>query len=78
MNKKQKEHQTIMPGNGMAIRVVENDISYALKTWKYKFKQTGIMDQLKSKKEFEKPSITRRSQIQRASYIQRIKSLNNK
>lgn len=69
MNKKQKAHQSVIPGNGLATQVVESDISYALKTWKRKVKQSGILDELKDRKEFEKPSVSRRRQLIRAKFI---------
>ena len=69
MNKKQKAHQSVTPGNGLATAVVEGDISYALKTWKRKVKQSGILDELKDRKEFEKPSVSRRRQLIRAKFI---------
>lgn len=69
MNKKQKAHQSVIPGNGLSTQVVESDISYALKTWKRKVKQSGILDELKDRKEFEKPSVSRRRQLIRAKFI---------
>lgn len=69
MNKKQKAHQSVISGNGLATQVVESDISYALKTWKRKVKQSGILDELKDRKEFEKPSVSRRRQLIRAKFI---------
>lgn len=75
MNKKQKAHQSVTPGNGLATTVVEGDISYALKTWKRKVKQSGILDELKDRREFEKPSVTRRKEIQRATFLQQVKDM---
>jgi len=75
MNKKQKAHQSVTPGNGLATTVVEGDISYALKTWKRKVKHSGILDDLKERREFEKPSVTRRKEIQRATFLQQVKDM---
>lgn len=68
MNKKQKAHQSVTPGNGLATTVIEGDISYALKTWKRKVKRSGILNELKDRREFEKPSVTRRKEKKRAIF----------
>jgi len=46
----------------------------ALKVLKRKFEKTGTVKQLRSRKEFIKPSIKRREEIRNAQYRQ---SLNN-
>ncbi len=51
------------------------NIERALKRYKKKFEKTKVMLQLRGRKEFEKPSITKRQQIIRASYKQRMQSL---
>jgi len=45
-----------------------------LKKYKKKYEKTNVMKQLRSRKEFEKPSITRRQQVIRAAYKQRMQS----
>ena len=78
MNKKQKQHQQIVPGNSLAVNVVGpemQDLGYALKTWKRKIKTAGILEQTKDRKEYEKPTSVRRKQRQRAQFIQKIKDL---
>ena len=45
-------------------------IDRALKRFKKKFIKTGTKRQLQTRKEFDKPSIVRRAQIQKAKYIQ--------
>ena len=80
MNKKQKQHQTIVPGNALSVNVVGNqreDLGFALKIWKRKIKTSGILEKIKDRKEFEKPSVKRRKQRQAAQFIQRIKDLNS-
>ena len=50
MNKKQKQHQTIVPGSPLAVNVVGNqreDVSFALKSWKRKVKASGILEKTK-------------------------------
>ena len=51
------------------------NIERALKKYKKKFEKTKVMLQLRGRKEFEKPSITKRQQNIRASYKQRMQSL---
>jgi small subunit ribosomal protein S21 len=46
------------------------NIDRALKRFKRKFDKTGTMKQLRGRQCFTKPSIVRRAQIQKASYIQ--------
>ncbi len=48
-------------------------IESALKRLKRKFRDTGVMKQLRERKEFLKPSIIRRKQIQKAQYIQKLR-----
>jgi len=78
MSKKQKQHQTIVPGNPLAVNVVgtqREDLAFALKSWKRKVKSSGVLEKIKERREFEKPSVTRRKQLQAAQFIQRIKDL---
>mgnify|MGYP001349463398 CR=1 FL=1 len=48
-------------------------IEAALKRLKRKFRDTGVMKQLRERKEFTKPSVIRRKQIQKAQYIQKLR-----
>jgi hypothetical protein len=44
MNKKQKQHQTTVAGNPLAVNVIGNqreDLAFALKSWKRKVKASG-------------------------------------
>ncbi len=80
MNKKQKQHQTVVPGNPLAVNVVgtqREDVSFAIKAFKRKVKASGILEKIKDRKEFEKPSVTKRKQLQRAQFIQKIKDRND-
>jgi small subunit ribosomal protein S21 len=59
----------------LIINVKENGtLDRALKVLKRKFEKTGTVKQLRSRKEFIKPSIKRREEIRNAQYRQ---SLNN-
>ena len=48
------------------------NIDRALKRYKRKFDKTGTLRQLRSRKNFTKPSITKRTQLQKAAYVQRL------
>jgi len=49
------------------------NIDRALKRFKRKFDKTGTMRQLRNRQTFTKPSVSRRAQVQKASYIQRLR-----
>jgi len=76
MNKRQKQHKAIVPGNGSAVSVINNDLSFALRTFKRKIKESKVLDNFKENQEFTKFSVKRRNQINRAKYIQMIKDMN--
>ena len=44
------------------------NIERALKKYKKKFERTGVIKQLRARKEFIKPSVLKRKQIIKASY----------
>ena len=46
------------------------NIDRALKRYKRKFDRTGVKRQLQTRKQFTKPSVKRRAEIQKAQYIQ--------
>jgi small subunit ribosomal protein S21 len=59
----------------LIINIKENEsIDKALKRFKKKFEKTGVLRELRSRTAFEKPSITRRSQIIKATYIQNLRN----
>lgn len=49
------------------------NIDRALKRFKRKFDKTGTMRQLRKRKQFTKPSVKRRAEIQKAQYIQSLR-----
>jgi small subunit ribosomal protein S21 len=60
----------VMP---LIISLKENEsIDKALKRFKKKFEKTGVLKELRARTSFEKPSVTRRSQIIRAAYRQKM------
>lgn len=53
------------------------NIDRALKRFKRKFDKTGAKRQLQTRKQFTKPSVERRAQIQKAQYIQHLRDQEN-
>ena len=50
------------------------NIDRALKRYKRKFDRTKTMKQLRSRKQFLKPSVTKRAQNIKAKYVQRLRT----
>jgi len=58
----------------LIIKVKDGEkIDRALKRLKRKFRDTQVLQTLRDKKEFTKPSVLRRQQIKKAEYVQSIK-----
>ena len=45
------------------VRVQNGDIKKAIKKWKNKYQEFGIREELVSRKEFKKPSVIKRKQM---------------
>jgi small subunit ribosomal protein S21 len=56
----------------LIIDVNDGNIEKALKVYKYKVKNVKQIEQLRDRKEFEKPSISKRFQKQQAIYKQKL------
>tara|TARA_Y100000356_G_scaffold84312_1_gene70165 strand:- start:527 stop:721 length:195 start_codon:yes stop_codon:yes gene_type:complete len=52
-------------------------IEQALKQMKRKFRDTGVLKELRKRQEFTKPSVIRRREIQKAQYIQKLRDKDN-
>ena len=60
----------------LIIQIKEGEnIEKALKKYKKKFEKTNVMKQLRARKEFLNPSVTKRQQIIRAVYKQHLISV---
>lgn len=58
----------------LIINIKENEsIDKALKRFKKKFEKTGVLKQLRARTSFQKPSITRRTEIKKAAYIENLR-----
>lgn len=49
------------------------NIERALKRFKRKFEKTGAVRELRARKNFEKPSVKRRTKLQKAIYVQKLR-----
>ena len=60
------------------VNVKENEsIDKALKRFKKKFEKTGVLRELRERSHFTKPSVSRRTEIIKASYRQKMRDQEN-
>ena len=52
----------IIPGKFKAAKVINGNIEAALKFWKRQVKESNVLQELKDRKEFIKPSAVKRKQ----------------
>ena len=81
MSKKQKQHQMILPGSALGVHVpgpTREDLAIALKTWKRKVKSAGVLESVKDRKEYIKPSVQHRTQKANAVYMQMIRDMHSR
>jgi len=75
--KKVRKEQMIVPGRFKAAKVINGNIEAALKFWKRQVKESNVLQEVKDRKEFIKPSAIKRKQKMdaiRKEYIRRIRS----
>ena len=51
------------------------NIERALKKFKRKFEKTGVVKELRSRQQFDKPSVKKRLKMERAIYVQRLREM---
>ena len=51
------------------------NIEKALKKFKRKFEKTGVVQELRNRQAFEKPSVAKRKQTMRAVYVQQLQQV---
>lgn len=62
----------------IVINVKENEsIDKALKRFKKKFEKTGVLRELRSRQQFEKPSVSKRNEKIKAAYKQKMYAKDN-
>ena len=58
----------------IVVQIKEGEnIEKALKKFKRKFEKTGVIKELRSRQQFEKPSVVKRQQKIHAIYVQQLK-----
>ncbi|MFT6868731.1 MAG: small subunit ribosomal protein S21 [Cyclobacteriaceae bacterium] len=63
----------------LIINIKDNEsIDKALKRFKKKFEKTGVLRELRSRTAFIKPSVRRRKEVIKATYIQHLREAENK
>ena len=74
--KKKKIRRELMyvPGRGMAVKVVDNNVEAALRLFKKMVKDSGMMDVLKERTEFVPKSIEKRKKMELAIRKQYLRS----
>ena len=76
MSKQSKHQKSIVPGAGVAVKVLstkiypKGDINFALKMFKRELKESGKIQNLKDRRQFISKSQKRREEINRAKYYQ--------
>ena len=65
--KKQKDKMIIVP-----VKEGEN-IERALKKFKRKFEKTGVVKELRTRQQFNKPSVLKRLKMEHAIYVQKLR-----
>lgn len=59
----------------LQITVKEGEsIERALKKYKKKFERTGVLKELRERKEYTKKSVVKRQQVIKAQYVEKLKS----
>jgi len=76
MSKQSKHFKTIVPGAGVAIKVLstkqypKGDINFALKAFKRELKESGKIQELKDRRHYVSKSQKRKEEVNRAKYYQ--------
>ena len=61
-----------------SVPVIKGDVNKALKKWKRRFEEFGIKEELISRKEFRKPSVVKRKQMNDTIRNHKIQELKRK
>lgn len=55
-----KREEQFLYGHAMGVKVINGNIEAALRKWKRMMKESGIIDDLKARREYTKPTAVRR------------------
>jgi ribosomal protein S21 len=81
MHKNNKTLKLTLPSHYLGAKVIKTkrnpygDITSAIQHWKKNIKDSDVLQTLKDKKEFIKPSVIKRKQLNRAKYINKLQEL---
>ena len=82
MSKQSKHFKTIVPGAGVAVKVLstkqypKGDINFALKAFKRELKESGKIQELKDRRYYVSKSQKRKEEVDRAKYYQWLEDQN--
>ena len=82
MSKQSKHQKSIVPGAGVAVKVLstkiypKGDINFALKMFKRELKESGKIQNLKDRRHFISKSQKRKEEVDRAKYCQWLEDQN--
>ena len=51
------------------------NLERALKKFKRKFEKTGVVKELRARQQFDKPSVLKRLKMERAVYVQKLRTM---
>lgn len=77
MNRRQKKLQGLLHG-GIGANVVDGDLKLAISMWKQEVKRSNILREVFDRREFIKPSTTKKNTISRAKHKQKMQTLKGK
>ena len=63
---RRRPEEYILPGNAMGVKVLDNNLEVSLRKFKKLVKESGILFEVKERREFQKPSAKKRKQMQSA------------
>lgn len=69
-----KREEQFLYGHALGVKVINNNVEAALRKWKRLVKESGVIDEYKSRREYIKPTTKRRKQKNdaiRAEWVRR-------
>lgn len=65
-----KRIKATVPGQLTSFKVIDNDLSSAVRLWKRMLKENKTLEECYLRQHFEKPSRARRKQLNNAKYLE--------
>ena len=70
----QKFRESVIPGGYLAVNVVDNDLEFALKLFKKKVRDNGVLTEYFERQSYVKPSVIKRRKREIAAQLQKRQS----